>query len=187
MKSLLFKISLGLLLLSCGCGGAGKMVKGPEPVPVVISSSIQSESRVKHANPKKAVTQSSLPVYASVGESDEWQAVWEPRIPEPVQVAIKEADQEQKKSTEGEKRIVRRTRGYRVQIFNGTNEELAKILEERAKGMFEHVYFAFQSPNYRVRAGDFARRSEADAAAREAKANGIRGAWVVPDRINIWE
>ncbi len=90
-------------------------------------------------------------------------------------------------SDSSESRILKTKRGYRVQLANVTDEARARGIERRAKSLFENIYMTFNSPNYKVRGGDFLKRSDADKAAKEAKLMGFRGAWVVPDKINIYE
>ncbi len=79
----------------------------------------------------------------------------------------------------------REARGFRVQIANVTSQAKANSIVEKAKELFSPVYLEYQSPNYKVRVGDFRMRSAADAIADSARANGFRGAWVVPAKILV--
>ncbi|MDE6134135.1 MAG: SPOR domain-containing protein [Muribaculaceae bacterium] len=86
--------------------------------------------------------------------------------------------------------------GYRVQVFEDNNPRTARSQAERYNGelraMFPHVrtYVTFNSPYWRVKAGDFRTRSEAEAAMAEFRAAFPRlGSYmrVVRDRINIYD
>lgn len=86
--------------------------------------------------------------------------------------------------------------GYRVQIFDDNNPRTARAQAESAnrnlRSSFPHLrsYMSFNSPYWRVKAGDFRTRGEAEAALAE-----IRAAFpylapylrVVRDKINIVE
>jgi hypothetical protein len=52
--------------------------------------------------------------------------------------------------------------GYRLQIYQGTKDEAYQV-KARFMGAFENIksYIIFQSPDFRVRIGDFRNRSEA--------------------------
>ena len=83
--------------------------------------------------------------------------------------------------------------GYRVQVFDDNNPRTAKAQAQERKQAIEnrfpefHAYLQFNSPYWRVKAGDFRTRSEAEAAlaairaAFPAYATQLR---VVRDRIN---
>jgi hypothetical protein len=76
--------------------------------------------------------------------------------------------------------------GFRVQIFAGADEQTARLVEEEARFEFDtSVYLAYDPPNYKVRLGDFAERSDAEKIRREAYRKGYRDAWVVPDQVWI--
>lgn len=53
--------------------------------------------------------------------------------------------------------------GYRVQVFFGTNRKEAYHEQARFKSMYPELntYLSYTQPNYRVKAGDFRARSEA--------------------------
>jgi hypothetical protein len=116
-------------------------------------------------------------VYALQGE--DWKAAWNPEPVPPPQFAIGGG-------AERERRIAHK-RGWRVQLFNDPGKSRAQTIAQRAQAFFDTVYVEFQSPNYRVRVGDFVRRSAADRMARTAKGYGFRQAWVVPDRVIVYE
>lgn len=93
-----------------------------------------------------------------------------------------------------EKNILRKTGGYRIQIFSDNNAKTAKN-EARAKARViadafpqYPTYVIFSSPYWRLKVGDFKTHEEAEVAATQIKrafpeyAKEIR---VVRDRINI--
>jgi hypothetical protein len=75
--------------------------------------------------------------------------------------------------------------GYRVQIFASSNIDEAKKMKETAEGLFpdEWFYTTYDAPTYKLRAGNFQARWEADRFAKLLGERGFRSAWVVPDRV----
>ena len=75
--------------------------------------------------------------------------------------------------------------GYRVQIFQGTKEEAYQV---KARFISNHenvkAYIRFQSPDFRVRVGDFRTRSEAINLKNKIK-NEFPGAFMIEDIINF--
>ncbi|MBX7240972.1 MAG: SPOR domain-containing protein [Bacteroidia bacterium] len=85
---------------------------------------------------------------------------------------------------EKHKEIVNRTKtmqGYRVQVFIGIEREAAN----NAKGSFltkfpgVDCYMKFQEPSYRIRAGNFITRADAEEFSKKARSAGFLGAFVV--------
>lgn len=64
-----------------------------------------------------------------------------------------------------------KVRGFRVQIFAGSNRNQAFSEQTRFRGMYKDVdtYITYDEPNYRVKVGDFRSRSEANAFMRELR------------------
>ena len=124
---------------------------------------------------------------------DDWQPAWMPVPPPPASFNLAQQQTQRPTlpasadSTGGQVRRKRQTQGFRVQLANVMSEDQARAIETRAKPLFDAIYITFRSPNYKVRAGDFTKRSDADRAAAEAKALGFRSAWVVPDRVFVEE
>ncbi|MCB2198335.1 SPOR domain-containing protein [bacterium] len=175
-----------LLVLSFLLPGLGQNSAGAQ-VPVLIP--VKKESGRK-ARSERGREQEYVNLYRT--SSDDWIPVWSPEPPMPATFDIGTRYQPSRTTTSadsatGEIRRTRRTQGFRVQLANVMSEEQARSIELRAKPLFENIYITFHSPNYKVRAGDFTRRSDADRAAGEAKAMGFRGAWVVPDRVIVVE
>ncbi len=75
--------------------------------------------------------------------------------------------------------------GFRVQI--GSTQDLSAAVAERAKAETIltdfNVYIIYDSPYYKVRAGDFRARYDATQAANQISTRGFSEAWVVPDNV----
>lgn len=75
--------------------------------------------------------------------------------------------------------------GYRVQLGAFENKENAERTAKSARSKFDlPVYVIYQAPFYRVRAGDFIEKSEAEKYVKIIKEKGFRDARWVPTRIN---
>lgn len=90
--------------------------------------------------------------------------------------------------------------GFRVQVFSTLEEAEAAAAEEEARTLWEQtiaaaepganlpadlqVYRLFRQPYYRIRAGDFTDRDEADRVAL-IFASWFEGAMVVPDQVTV--
>ena len=59
---------------------------------------------------------------------------------------------------------LRTTQGFRIQIVSTSNRKLAKSVQARFESMYPGYigHLNFEPPNYKVRAGDFLKRTEAD-------------------------
>jgi hypothetical protein len=75
--------------------------------------------------------------------------------------------------------------GYRVQVFSSTSIDEARAKKEEMDLLVpgEWFYLEYESPSYKVRAGNFATRLEADRFARMLSEQGYAGCWAVPRRI----
>ncbi len=64
-----------------------------------------------------------------------------------------------------------KVRGFRVQIFAGSNRNQAFSEQTRFRSMYKDIdtYITYDEPNYRVKVGDFKSRSEANAFMRELR------------------
>lgn len=75
--------------------------------------------------------------------------------------------------------------GFRVQVFSSTDiDEAGAVMaaaEERLPG--EWFYLVYEPPAYKVRAGDFLQRHDADRLARTLRSLGYNESWTVPDRV----
>jgi len=76
--------------------------------------------------------------------------------------------------------------GYRVQLFAASKQQVARRVQldaERRLGVL--VYLVYVAPQYKVRAGDFTNRKEADNLCNFAYEEGFRDAWVVKSQVEI--
>lgn len=75
--------------------------------------------------------------------------------------------------------------GFRVQLVATTSIDEANVKKTEAEGMFpgEWIYVEYDPPTYKVRAGNFQNRSEADRFAKLASSKGFQEAWAVPERV----
>jgi hypothetical protein len=75
--------------------------------------------------------------------------------------------------------------GFRVQVFSTTNIDEANAkkatLEEAIPQ--ERVYIEYDPPAYKIRAGNFLTRYDADRFVRFLSDRGFTGAWAVPQRV----
>lgn len=75
--------------------------------------------------------------------------------------------------------------GYRVQVFSTTNIDTAKSrkadIELRVPGVW--YYLDYDPPTYKIRAGNFLTRYDAERFARGLAAQGYPDAWAVPQRV----
>jgi hypothetical protein len=75
--------------------------------------------------------------------------------------------------------------GFRVQLVSTTSidEANAKKVEAEADFPGEWVYVEYDPPTYKVRAGNFQSRVDADRFAKLASSKGFQEAWAVPERV----
>lgn len=77
------------------------------------------------------------------------------------------------------------TQGYRVQIFATTSHDEATQMKADAETQFpeEWFYVVYDAPTYKLRAGNFLERYEADRFGKSLAEKGYRDAWVVPEKV----
>jgi hypothetical protein len=75
--------------------------------------------------------------------------------------------------------------GFRVQMFASTNIDDVSAQKEIAEEMFpgEWFYLVYDPPTYKLRAGNFLSRFEADRFLKQVTERGYRDSWIVPDRV----
>jgi hypothetical protein len=75
--------------------------------------------------------------------------------------------------------------GFRVQVFSSSGVDEANLMKNIVQEKFinDSVYVVYDPPVYKVRAGDFLNRYEANQRLQDFVAGGYRDAWIVPDRI----
>ena len=75
--------------------------------------------------------------------------------------------------------------GFRVQLLATNNYDEANTMRNSLAVTNPDlwVYLVFEAPTYKIRAGDFANRAEAKSLLDKFQSQGLKKAWIVPDRI----
>jgi hypothetical protein len=75
--------------------------------------------------------------------------------------------------------------GFRVQVYSSTNIDHARAKKSQLEELYpgEWFYLDYASPSYRIRAGNFYSKFEADRFARLMTEQGFADAWAVPERV----
>ena len=77
-------------------------------------------------------------------------------------------------------------KGYRVQISISQNENELIIIKNKLEGLIkDKLYINFELPNFKLRAGDFISRKEAEQLQVKLVRLGYRTSWVVPTLIEM--
>lgn len=81
-----------------------------------------------------------------------------------------------------------RKRGFRVQIYSGSNRNDAYAVQSRFKSQYSDMesYINYDEPNYRVKVGDFRSRSEANSFMRILRSQ-YNNVFVFQEDIWVWE
>lgn len=81
-----------------------------------------------------------------------------------------------------------RKRGFRVQIYSGSNRNDAYAVQSRFKSQYSDMesYINYDEPNYRVKVGDFRSRSEANSFMRILRSQ-YSNVFVFQEDIWVWE
>lgn len=87
--------------------------------------------------------------------------------------------------TRGQQGTEELVQGFRVQLYTSTRIDDARHRKLDLESQFpdEWFYLEFDPPSYKIRAGNFLNRFEADRFARVLAERGYVGAWAVPARI----
>ena len=76
------------------------------------------------------------------------------------------------------------TEGYRVQVLATHSAQKADSLQALLEGKIDDpVYVVFETPNYKVRVGDYLSRSQAEAQQAKLVKLGYPNAWILRSRI----
>ncbi len=76
--------------------------------------------------------------------------------------------------------------GYRIQLYAGREQALARKVKAEVENRFQQsVYLIFETPQYKVRIGDFVKREDAGILLRELHKAGYRDAWIVASLVKI--
>ncbi len=77
------------------------------------------------------------------------------------------------------------TPGFRVQLLSTTSIDEANARKQYAESLFpsEWFYLQYDPPTYKIRAGNFLSRLDADRFRSQIAGRGFPDAWVVPERV----
>ena len=82
--------------------------------------------------------------------------------------------------------VLRKTKGYRVQLFAGREQDRALDIKAAAESRFGiSVYLVYEAPQYKVRVGNFVNRLQASELLNSIKLDGYRDAWIVRSQVEI--
>ncbi len=83
-------------------------------------------------------------------------------------------------------RVIYSGKGYRVQVYYGTDRRKAIDIKTECMRQFPGVrtYITYNSPCFRVKVGDYRNRSEAESVLREANSL-YHPCMIVPDLVNV--
>lgn len=75
--------------------------------------------------------------------------------------------------------------GFRVQLLATTSIDEANTRKAEAEASFpdQWFYITFDAPNYKLRAGNFVSRADAEQYSKQMADQGFPDAWTVPDRV----
>jgi hypothetical protein len=81
--------------------------------------------------------------------------------------------------------IEEEVQGFRVQVYTTENIDSAKAKKAEFEALFpgEWFYLDYDPPSYKIRAGNFLTKYEADRFARRLSDHGYRNAWPVRQRV----
>ena len=137
----------------------------------------------------EATREDELPEH--VEELSKYEADFQPSDYDPDVGAILEQD---KKSTEKDQEAlvditstepIEFVSGFRVQILSSSSIDQANAAKLDAEALFpeQWFYLVYDAPTYKIRAGDFVQRFDADKFAKQLAEHGYRDAWIVPERV----
>jgi len=75
--------------------------------------------------------------------------------------------------------------GFRVQLFSSQEIDEANTTLAEVQELFpdERFYLVYDAPTYKIRAGNFVMRFEAERFVNQLSTRGYRDAWVVPEKV----
>ena len=105
------------------------------------------------------------------------------KIPDLPKVSLPVIDDNMEQEIKEENKFVK---GYRVQISISQNENELIIIKNKLEGLIkDKLYINFELPNFKLRAGDFISRKEAEQLQVKLVRLGYRTSWVVPTLIEM--
>jgi len=147
-----------LALWIIGCGGQRDATRDSTADPAVALSAFEADFNPSDLDPDPTATRSTRPDSAS--DPSGQNPYVSPAPTETVQ-------------------------GFRVQVFSTANIDEANARKTALEEAIPHerVYLEFDPPAYKIRAGNFLTRHDADRFVRFLSDKGITGAWAVPQRV----
>ena len=84
-------------------------------------------------------------------------------------------------------RVLYTGKGYRVQIYNGSDREKAIKIKTDFMRLFPgmHTYLTYAAPCFRVKVGDYRNRAEAEGMLRETNSMYDSPTMIVPDMVTV--
>lgn len=74
--------------------------------------------------------------------------------------------------------------GYRIQVISTKDYEIAEGIRDSLIYQFgEEIYVVFDSPNYKVRVGNFTNRSEAEKIQQQIVQMGYKSTWIIRTKV----
>ena len=105
------------------------------------------------------------------------------KIPDLPKVSLPVIDDNMEQEIKEENKFVK---GYRVQISISQNENELIFIKNKLEGLIkDKLYINFELPNFKLRAGDFISRKEAEQLQVKLVRLGYRTSWVVPTLIEM--
>jgi cell division protein FtsN len=143
-------------------------------VSLVVGCSTSKETTKKTSKHREAGRKDTITVY----EKDF----------DPSKYDVKEPKPTTRKGTAKSSREISRSElvmGFRVQVYQSTSVEQANQVKNDVSLLLQdtEVYMDYDSPNYKVRVGDFQTRAAANEMMNLLMEKGYKEAWVVPDRV----
>lgn len=161
LKSLAILLCASLIIL--GCGGAKQTTRSSEP-PI-----------------KKPQTTEAL-----VNEDFDPLSLKEPEFQIPPQKRAVETEAPLLQNTSIADTSLVQTAGYQLQVFQTEDAGLARsVARESASSLGIPTEIIFDSPYFKIRAGNFVNRFDAEQLQELAASKGYAGAWVVRTNVKV--
>ncbi len=167
-------VVLTILMILAGCAGPGQQRQEG-------NSTQEREIPVRDVDYGELTDQVYVDMYAE-GEGD-WRDPWQPDIAPPARFDLMAGRDESRK--EVEEASLEQMQGFRIQLLDVLTQEDANAAHKTALEKFTHVYITFRSPNYKIRAGNYKSRVDAEQELPLARECGFRNAWIVPDWVYV--
>ncbi|GBE30218.1 MAG TPA: SPOR domain-containing protein [Bacteroidetes bacterium] len=126
------------------------------------------------------IEQVYVDVYAIGG--DDWRDSWNPEVRPPARFDLTSRGSDEGVVSEDSLEMVQ---GFRIQLADVLTHGAAIEIQDAARERFSHVYVTFRSPNYKIRAGNYQNRGQAESYLSDARSLGFRNAWIVPDWVFV--